>query len=260
MAENILQPCSTPEVFYNSKMKIYRDGTTSILYASRPIFKSKYFVPVNKKIRYLPNEYKTSELSRMDSVLRAKRRIYDIARQNDFDYFITWTFNNDIVDRFDPIEVKKKAQLFLNNMMKRRNLKYLIIPEFHEGKKGSRPVVDDLGRKAIHYHGFISGEGLQFIDSGKTTKKGQPILNMPQWIYGFSTAVRLDENKVRAANYITKYITKDTKKIHGKYYFAGGKGLVRDTDVQYFDSDFLNLELKEYHVQNTNIKLKYDNT
>ena len=43
---------------------------------------------------------------------------------------------------------------------------------------------------------------------------------MLDWKWGFSTCVPIDQQYERTVNYITKYITKNTSKIFGKWYLA----------------------------------------
>ena len=60
------------------------------------------------------------------------------------------------------------------------------------------------------------------------------VYHIKEWkdSFGFCTAIELDNNKIRYCNYITKYITKDVKKIFGKYYWSS-KNILRDTDNSY---------------------------
>ena len=53
-----------------------------------------------------------------------------------------------------------------------------------------------------------------------STNRDQPIYNLLDWKLGFSTCIPIDENYQRTCNYITKYITKDSQKIFGKWYLS----------------------------------------
>ena len=127
-------------------------------------------------------------------------------------------------------------------MSKRKNLKYLVIPEHH--KDG-----------AIHMHGLISGD-IKLIDSGKTDTSGHTIYNMPDWRYGFSTAIETYGDVENCAKYITKYITKDLKKIFGNYYYAGGK-INRKPKIEVFDTNYYTVDATEYSVPIANMAFKY---
>jgi len=103
---------------------------------------------------------------------------------------------------------------------------HLIVPEYHRLKEGEESP-------ALHFHGLVSGS-FAMADSGLKTKNGQAILNMQDWKYGFSTAVGLCGDYQNVCKYICKYVTKDTEKILGNRYYAGGD-LVRKPEASYFD-------------------------
>lgn len=180
--------------------------------------------------------------SRQDSVRRAKQKVFELAMLNPFTHFITWTLDRREIDRYDPKEVSKKTKQFLKHQVQRRSASYIIIPEHH--KDG-----------AIHMHGLLRGD-FDMIDSGLVTKRGQTVYNMPQWKYGWSTAIRLDDNVLAIARYITKYITKDFKKIFGNFYYAGGD-LIRNADVTLLDTSYETLTAPEYAVKGTKMAFKY---
>ncbi|WP_101696661.1 rolling circle replication-associated protein [Clostridium minihomine] len=235
-------------VYHNTKAKIYPDGQQKIMVCSKPIFKSECWEQVDKYGKEkvpVPKPKDMSNEVRGDSLKRAKEACFDIAFCNDFTWFITWTLNKEEIDRYNPDEVSKKLRTFLNNKVKRNSARYIIIPEYHADGKG------------IHMHGLLTGDFLM-KDSGKCTQSGKTIYNMPQWKYGWSTAIELDGSKVAVAKYITKYITKDFKKIFGSFYYAGGKGLIRKPQVQLFDSDFNAVKVdKIFKPSEWNVKYKY---
>jgi hypothetical protein len=232
-------------ILHNTKAKIYPNGQQKITICSKPIFKNECWEPVEfadpvSKPKNLDNEV------REDNIKRAKERIFDIAMCNQFDYFVTWTLDADKINRYDADEISKKLKTFLNNKVKRNNARYLVIPEHHQDG-------------AIHMHGLLSGD-FEMVDSGKTTKDGKTIYNMPQWSLGFSTAIKLDEHKDRVSRYITKYVTKEFKKIFGSFYYAGGHGLVRKPKTELYDVDYDSFELQEYSPEGVNMWFKYINT
>lgn len=229
---------------HNAKIKFYFNGDTSTVIASKPIFQDVSFELVTpRKKSVVPN---WGNESRYDNLLRAKKKVFDIAMMNDFDYFITLTIDSRKLDRYDPVAFKKKVQSFLKNLVSRSDGVYLLIPEHH--KDG-----------AVHAHMLYSGK-LQLVDSGKKDKSGRTIYNLPQWKIGFSTAIELDKNKGLVARYITKYITKESKKIFGNFYLAGGKTLVRDVPYQLFDVDFDAVEATAYFPPDFEVAFKYLNS
>lgn len=129
---------------------------------------------------------------------RTIQSIYKYARQALWSYFVTLTFNQEFVDRFNYKECNDKVRNWLKHQHSRfaPDLKYLFVPEQH--KSG-----------AWHFHGLISDVGdMVFADSGHTTKTGQVIYNFSGWRFGFSTATSVTDTS-RVSGYITKYITKD---------------------------------------------------
>ena len=134
------------------------------------------------------------------SLSSTKNRIYNISRSNLWDWFITLTFDRERTDASDYDLVVRRLKIFLNNLQQRQcpDLKYLIVPEFH------------ADNKHYHFHGLLSGcDGLRCKYSGHDTKDGQPIYNILNWTWGFTTATRVYDTQ-RVSSYITKYITKES--------------------------------------------------
>ena len=169
------------------------------------------------------------ERNRQRSARRAKARCRDyIMSEYDFQYFVTMTTNGDDFDRHDIPEACRRLSVWLNNQVQRKGLKYLLVPELH--KDG-----------AVHWHGFIN-DALRTVHSGTyvppqggkpikestVRKKGlriedcKPVYNLPEWPYGFTTAIPLYGEKAAIAAYICKYITKQFDDgaglIGGRYY------------------------------------------
>lgn len=161
------------------------------------------------------NENRTEEAeehSKRVSLSATKNRIYNIARSNTWDWFITLTFDRKKTDSSDYDMIVYRLHIFLNHLQQRKcsDMKYLIVPELHADKEH------------YHFHGLISGvDNLRFCFSGHFDKKGRPIYNITDWTYGFTTATQIEDTQ-KAASYITKYITKDTdlKLKHKKRYLC----------------------------------------
>ena len=196
-------------------------------------------------------------------IRRAKDRIFDIAFCNDWKYFVTLTIDDEKINAFNVKDVMKKLNKILNNMQQRHGLSYIIIPEFHES-----------GR--VHCHGLIN-DALKVEDSGTRGVNGYTkplklstikakglmkdvthvIYNLPQWTYGFSTAVPVYGDGGALATYVTKYMTKSTTKIFGKYYWSS-RDLMRQPKIEYKNTQYQDIDLQEYRIPNTSIKLKYE--
>lgn len=173
----------------------------------------------------------SDEVTRI-SQLRAKHHIFDIAMLNKFDYFVTFTFNDNIIDAHDYELAIKKVKKWCQNAVQRQGLRYLLVPELHPTS----------GR--IHLHGLLYFRDTPKLHStDKFDKSHRRIYNLPMWHYGFSTIVHLDDDdNSRISKYITKYITKDLDKIVGNYYYAGGKDLLREPIKYYANIPFDDFE------------------
>lgn len=196
-------------------------------------------------------EYRTvsSDDVRGDSLKRAKDSIFDYVLNNRFEYFFTGTINPEFCDSKSPREVLKPVQDWLKNMRKRYGLSYLLIAERH--KNGG-----------IHFHGvFYSEKPLKMQDSGTKLYKGyskpvsdekaeelglyggRTVYNLKTWSFGFSTAIKLTGDIMTTAFYITKYITKDCKKIFGKFFWHSRD--LKKPQILIQDVDFDSIECIE---------------
>jgi len=193
---------------------------------------------INKRNRPLKDRS-----NRTDSVKRAKDKAFEIAFANDFQYFVTFTLDQTRIDRYDVKIITSKLNTWLKNKVQRRNYQYLIIPEYHKDK-------------AIHFHGLLNGD-LDLMDSGKQTKNGQTIFNTDDWSYGFSTVMEIYGVKAQCVNYVMKYVTKESKKIFGKHYLSGGKGLIREVPTTYDNIPFDQFQGELYGIPDANALVKY---
>lgn len=141
------------------------------------------------------------EFKRNSNLKRSQRNtlnmIYDISRCNEWDLFVTLTFDPEKVDSFNYDECSSKIRNWLK--VQRRNckdLKYIVVPELHKS-----------GR--FHFHGlFASCDGIRLIDSGKVDRKGFKVYNIDNYNWGFTTATKV-QNTNAVNKYIAKYCTKN---------------------------------------------------
>lgn len=251
---------------YNCKVLEYGNSSAEIRFYSSPIrkrLKSKslhtdaeqntgYLESFFEGVKLVPpkRDHETSEekqsrenLNLINSINRTKRKIYDLARSCEWEYFITLTFDGSKIDRTDFKQCMAKVRVWLQNQRRdyAPDLKFLIVPELHK---------DGV---SWHCHGLLADVGnMQFSDSGKVAvgkkaydKKGlykdfPTIYNLSHWGYGFSTGVKIRNNDGhRIEQYILKYITKQScilaKGCHRYYasknlgtptvktYYVGGK-------------------------------------
>lgn len=171
------------------------------------------------------------------SMRRARANLRRLALANQFDWFVTLTLDKTKVDRYDPAAIMKTMNRWLDNMVRRHGLRYVLVPELHELEKGHT-------ERAYHFHGFFAGDGLEVIDSGtiklpgvKKPKRprneeereqwlqngGHVVYNLPQWPLGFTTAIGLYGEYGSAVAYICKYVGKQHgERPMGRWYYSGG--------------------------------------
>ncbi|MBQ8966268.1 hypothetical protein [Ruminococcus sp.] len=205
---------------------------------------------------------------RKDSLKRAKDCIFDIVYMNEWKYFITITFNGKDFERSEPKVIVNKLHNWLRSRVQRKGLAYVLVPEYH--KKGG-----------IHCHALVNDCDLGFVDSGTRCVKGfnkpvkletirdkglleksglsedelKVVYNITDWKYGFSTAIQTYGDPANLAFYVTKYLTKDVKKIFGKFYWHS-QNIVTKPDIEYLNTDF-DMETPIVKVKGVNRSYQY---
>ena len=277
---------------YNYALKSYKNGTYQLIYYSTPILES-YDRQAIKDLNYMrmkdqqeiiyddadnytPWGYQDFDLEEEEkqiiatalsdedlirkkehsistSKARTINKICDYGRDNMWDWFLTFTLNEEVVkDRKNYEECTKKVRKWLDNVKQRKcpNMKYLLIPELHPSSG------------AYHFHALVSNvEELTFdiainnLEFRKdkdgnimTDKNGQPVPNKyfgeylrtdypnGDYIYnirdfknGWSTATRIKDTK-KTVSYVVKYITKElVDSTFGKRRYFISKGLTLPT-------------------------------
>lgn len=151
------------------------------------------------------------------NIAKTRNKIFDIARSNDFNYFITLTYATDKCDRYSFTECSKKARQFMDNFKRRNkdtcpNFKYLLVHEQH--KDG-----------AYHYHGLIYLEDISTLKLADKQPKGckQTVYNWGKWHNGFSTVTEIqdaDATRKYILKYISKNIDEDYQKGQRHFYYS----------------------------------------
>lgn len=247
---NIFRPLHASEALLNCCTKFYPDGLGGWVPVKRIIF---------DRPTYNPNGLERRRRAEMENIIVPDspnpddedftnprngeessfwKKSYNRARQQCFDYimcnfdldtFLTFTVDPSDTDSFDYDEIVKKLSIWLDNRVRRSNLKYILVPERH--KSG-----------AIHFHGIANREGLKLVSSGyfklgKYTLSGEnipahakhrarEIFNVKDLLLGFSTAMIIEgeDARTKVSKYIWKYMTKQLgQKIGGRYYLHGGE-------------------------------------
>lgn len=159
-----------------------------------------------------------------------KQWILDMLRCNNFQWFVTVTFNKDsVTDRMDDNETRHKFKFWLKHLKEDfPETIYIAVAEHH--KKGG-----------LHFHvcmGNITAEQLKLVDSGKRVKKGyckgDIIYNITRWGNGWSTATEIRDVK-RCKWYLMKYMRKQSHDLSffGKKRYWASKNVLRPTKEKY---------------------------
>lgn len=163
------------------------------------------------------------------SLKRTKRKVYDYAKSNVWNWFVTLTFDKHKVDRYDYDDCVKKLSKWLNNLKRSSPaLSYLVVPERH--KDG-----------AWHFHGLFAGvneddmvyTGRKVVkrlkmDSGRSrfVRTDDKIYRIGKYRLGWMTATRI-KDKDKVTSYITKYVTKDMLDgLYGRKRYWCSRGLL----------------------------------
>ena len=161
------------------------------------------------------------------SIKRTKKKVYDYAKSNEWEWFVTFTFSPDKVNRYDYDECTKYLSKWFNNLKRSSPaLSYLVVPEQH--KDG-----------AYHFHGLFSGiNERQIVWTGKYVVKRvrglrskfvrtkEKIYKIGSYKLGWMTATKVREME-KVTSYITKYITKDMLNgLHGRKRYWCSRNLV----------------------------------
>ena len=196
-------------MIYNTKITSFANGNVQVRFYTKDIHVKDELVEQIQKKRLKSLDNTDSVLTDPDLLLyqsknRTIQNLYAIARSNVWDYFVTFTFNKDRVNRQSYEDCYNAVSRYVKWLKKKYcpNLKYLLVPELHS---------DGV---SFHFHGLFANcldiplvvatkDGKELLD-----EKGRYIYNAPDYIYGFSTFTRIDDN-FAVISYMTKYITKD---------------------------------------------------
>ena len=193
----IKYPCGVMDIICSSKADFREPGWEAL--AERPA------APASSHKRER-DDATVEDLAR--SMRRARANVRRLALANDFRWFVTLTLDPAKIDRYDPSTVVRKVNQWCSNQVKRRDLRYILVPERH--KDG-----------ALHFHGFFN-DALEAVASGHTDKKGNMIYNLPGWALGFTAAIEVYGDYPAAVAYVCKYIGKQGDKPAGRWYYSGG--------------------------------------
>lgn len=170
------------------------------------------------RVRIKKGSVNTNKLD--NNIARSKSKIQELALCNGWDYFCTFTINKDKYDRYDFKTYYSDLSKFIANYNRsckpEEQVKYIFVPEMH--KDG-----------AWHIHGFLKG-----IRGGDLYINKHGYLGWKQYEkkFGYISFSQIKDVD-RCANYILKYITKDSSKNISELglhlYYASKKLLTGET-------------------------------
>lgn len=196
------------------------------------IKKNDYNVKITFYKERSSKDYITSDDNDRDllaeSLARSKRLVLDYAYNNTWDYFITLTFDVDKLDRFNITLCKDKLLKAFSNYKNHydKDLKYILIPEFHKDKK------------AIHFHGLLKTKKNHFFTTLFYNYDYHCVVLRHEYFFkrfGANQLVPIHHQQEQVGNYICKYMTKGALRIFDVSYFAS-KGLNVSTNLLNSDS------------------------
>lgn len=219
--------------YYN--VKKINENMYKLVYCKKPI-KRAGFEEENKYNR----GRNVNDVKLDNNIARARARVFEYAMCNDFDYYITLTVSDELLDRYNLGGYIKKLGQFIRNYRRDygANIQYILIPEKH--KDG-----------AWHMHGLIKGipkEHLFINENGYLDWKNY------KEKFGYCS-IDVIKNKEAVSKYITKYISKSLE---------GGKGVTQKEKKLYYCSRGLKKpkKIKEgilYGYQIEKIPFNYEN-
>ena len=132
------------------------------------------------------------------SLSRTKSKVMQLCRGENWEWFLTFTFSPEKVDRYNYEDTSSRLTDWLSGQRKKHtgdglDLKYMVVPEKH--KDG-----------AWHFHGIFTGVKPSLF--GLKQFPGHDDFRVQSWRSGFSAATRV-KDELAVSNYIMKYITKD---------------------------------------------------
>lgn len=207
----------TPFRSAHLKIKEFPDGSFQFLYSDR-----EDLCPSCRKSVFEGLEVARKEV---ENSRRAVQKVYDLARSNHWDYFLTLTISDSYADRYDYDSCADLAKKY-TDVLRHRDCKWLMVPEQHKDS-------------AYHFHALV--QGLLPLTEARSPytgnllkdKSGRQIYNVDNYRYGYTTVTQVgDEHK--ASSYLTKYLSKKIEVPKGRKRYWASKSL--DRPVVYYAS------------------------
>jgi hypothetical protein len=232
------------QALYNVRKKYIKGDLVEVMICSAPIFNGDGYGLIDNGRSPRPRLGSPDPANVDRARKRAVARLNDLIRCNDWQYFVTLTFNGDLIDRGDYNALIRKVNTYLDNRVRRHGWYYVGVVEYHKDHRG------------LHFHFLVAGD-LSVVDSGCVLRPvgGRPVkrstahrqgyldqdlrtvYNISDWSLGFSTAIEVYGDPRALARYVGKYLTKsEADKIGGRWFYHGGH--LEEPEYKYDNLDF----------------------
>lgn len=191
---------------------------------------------------------------------RTLDNLYSLSLSNKWRYFFTLTIDRSKYNSVDP----EVINTYYKNFCKKcktvdPDISMLFILEYHADKEN------------IHLHGLVNGDLSDHLTRAINPNTneliidsfGNPIYNCDLWGYGFSTCAEFSGscNKLRVANYISKYVSKefvnDSLMPYGTKMLYHTRGLNRRVHINtnLSDRELISLLIEYYYDSSTRCRV-----
>ena len=190
-------------------LKVFSDGTNKKIKLVRLNCVKTSGLEIDKNLKVERGKINDSKI--VESTLRSKSKIFELAFCNSWDWFFTGTINPNKQNRTDLELFHKQLTQWLRDYNKKYNLdiKFLFVPEKHSDGK------------SWHIHGFIYGLPIDHLTQFKIgdvmgkglsdkVLNGDVVYNWKAYFnrFGFCDLEPI-KNHEAVSKYITKYINKE---------------------------------------------------
>lgn len=232
------------QALYNARFKFIRGELVEVMCSSAPVFNGDGYGLIERTHGSRPRRSESEPADVDRARKRAARRLGDLIQCNDWRYFVTLTFDGELIDRGNYSVVIRRVNTYLDNRVRRHGWRYVGVVEYHKDHRG------------LHFHFLVDGD-VRVVDSDCVLRpvKGRPVkrstahrqgylddelktvYNISDWSLGFSTAIEVYGNSKALARYVGKYLTKsEGDKIGGRWFYHGGD--LKEPEYKYDNLDF----------------------
>lgn len=177
-------------------------------------------------------EYKDN-LNRQRSYRRSMDAYFGYAYSNTWTHFVTFTFNPKLVDRYDAKECYRQLRNWVKNYRKQYDpaLRLLAVMEPHKDE-------------AVHFHALVYSENLETYYNGFT----ETLTTFGLGYTDVKPIAGTREDRIRVANYVSKYMAKSQYRLNARRYHVFGKlkqavkTVIRYRDMKPYIDDLLKTE------------------